>query len=158
MGGKEHHYELTVTWTGNEGSGTSKYRDYSRAHEVTAPGKPVLPGSADPAFLGDPARWNPEELLVASLSECHMLWVLALASLEGVVITAYTDRAEGVMVENADGAGEFREVVLRPVVTVTSAEMAEKLETLHRKAHSKCFIARSVNFPVRHEPVTEVDA
>ncbi|MDI5982076.1 OsmC family protein [Amycolatopsis magusensis] len=151
---KEHRYAMTVTWTGNQGEGTARYRDYSRAHDVYIPGKPVLAGSADPAFLGDPTRWNPEELLVASLSECHMLWVLALAAAKKVVITGYTDEADGVMVEEADGGGQFREVTLRPVVTVAEPGMVAAAEELHAVAHAKCFIARSMNFPVRHEPRT----
>ncbi|MGC7099301.1 OsmC family protein [Amycolatopsis lurida] len=151
---KEHHYAMTVTWTGNEGKGTATYRDYSRAHDIYVPGKPVLAGSADPAFRGDRTRWNPEELLVASLSECHMLWVLALASMRNVVITGYVDEADGVMVEESGGGGQFREVTLRPVVTVAEPGMVAAAEELHAVAHSKCYIARSVNFPVKHEPRT----
>ncbi|PXY31211.1 OsmC family protein [Prauserella muralis] len=149
---REHSYGLTLRWTGNTGTGTSGYRDFSRDHEVTAGGKPVLSGTADPAFRGDPARWNPEELLVASLSQCHMLWYLALCAQAGVVVTGYVDEAGGTMIEHADGGGEFREVVLRPVVTVAAREMVAKASELHTLAHEKCFIARSVNFPVKHEP------
>ncbi|WTW93804.1 OsmC family protein [Streptomycetaceae bacterium NBC_01309] len=150
----EHRYSVEVEWTGNTGDGTATYRGYSRDHDVRIPGKPTLLGSADPGFRGDAARWNPEDLLVASLSECHMLWYLALAAQAGVVVTAYADRAEGVMVTEADGAGQFTEVVLRPAVTVADASMAAKAEALHETAHAKCFIARSVNFPVRNEPTT----
>lgn len=153
---REHHYSVEVEWTGNTGEGTANYRSYSRDHDVRIPGKPTIAGSADPGFRGDPARWNPEDLLVASLSECHMLWVLALAAQSGVVVTAYEDGASGVMVTEADGAGQFTEVVLRPVVTVADASMAAKADALHATAHAKCFIARSVNFPVRHEATTRV--
>ena len=115
---KTHHYELDVTWTGNTGTGTSGYREYDRAHDVTADGKPTILGSADPAFRGDPQRWNPEELLVVSLSQCHMLWVLALCSQEGIVVTGYTDHPSGTMTQTPDGGGHFTEVVLRPVVQI----------------------------------------
>lgn len=151
---RTHHYTVGVDWTGNLGTGTSGYREFSRDHEVSAPGKPTLPGSSDPAFRGDPSRYNPEELLVASLAQCHMLWLLHLASGAGVVVTGYTDRPEGTMTEHPDGSGEFVEVVLRPEVTVAEPGMVEPVEELHERAHKLCFIARSVNFPVRHEPTT----
>jgi organic hydroperoxide reductase OsmC/OhrA len=155
---REHHYELTVTWTGNRGAGTADPRSYGREHLVTAGGKPDLAGSSDPAFLGDPARWNPEELLVAALSQCHMLWFLNLAAVAGVVVTDYLDRPSGTMTEESGGAGQFAEVVLRPEITVASADMLPALPELHSAAHEKCFIARSVNFPVHHRPTALVGA
>jgi organic hydroperoxide reductase OsmC/OhrA len=148
-----HQYEVTVTWTGNTGSGTSGYRDYERSHQVDAAGKPSLPGSSDPAFRGDPQRWNPEELLVASLSQCHMLWFLHLCSTEGVVVTDYTDHPRGTMLETPDGGGRFAEVVLRPAVRYALPEQVARGDALHERAHGLCFIANSVNFPVRCEPV-----
>jgi organic hydroperoxide reductase OsmC/OhrA len=148
-----HTYGVAVTWTGNRGSGTSGYRDYSRDHDVTAAGRPLIAASSDPLFRGDPARWNPELELVAALSQCHMLWYLHLCAVAGVVVTGYRDDAVATMTEDADGGGRFTEVVLRPHVTVSSPDMIEKANGLHRDAHEKCFIARSVNFPVRHEPV-----
>jgi len=150
---KTHRYELTVTWTGNTGGGTSGYRDYARSHDVAAGGKPVIAGSSDPAFRGDPDRWNPEELLVASLSQCHMLSYLHLCAVAGIVVTDYVDHPWGTMVETADGGGHFTEVVLRPAVRITRADQADQAGALHAAAHEKCFIANSVNFPVRHEPV-----
>ncbi len=152
-----HSYEISLQWTGNNGSGTSSYRAYSRQHELSASDKPVIAGSSDPAFRGDAQRWNPEELLVAALSQCHMLSYLHLAANAGVVVTAYTDTPSGTMNENADGSGEFTRAVLRPVVTVTDAAMREKAESLHDKAEKLCFIARSVNFPVHHQPAVVVD-
>ena len=148
----EHRYSVSVTWSGNLGSGTSGYRDYSRNYEIAADGKSVIPGSADPTFRGDRARWNPEELLVASLSACHKLWYLHLAAEAGVVVTAYADRAEGVMEVGRDGAGRFKRVVLCPTITVTAGSDVEGARTLHKPAHEKCFIANSVNFPVECEP------
>jgi len=147
---KTHHYVVAVTWTGNTGTGTSGYRDYQRHHEISAGQKPSIPGSSDPAFRGDPARWNPEELLVASLSACHKLWYLHLCAEVGIVITAYVDHAEGVMEETADGSGHFESVTLRPRVTVGSGSDLAKARALHDIAHQKCFIANSVNFPVHH--------
>lgn len=152
MSGKEHHYAVTVAWTGNQGTGTSGYRAYSRDHLISAGDKPVIPGSSDPSFRGDPARWNPEDLLVASLSACHKLWYLGLCAGAGIVVTGYEDRAEGWMVEEAGGAGQFARVLLRPRVTLAPGSDLEKAAQLHHKAHEMCFIARSVNFPVVAEP------
>lgn len=154
---RSHAYDVEVTWTGNRGSGTSGYTAYDRDHEVSAAGVPTILGSADPAFRGDPARWNPEQLMVASLSQCHMLWYLNLAATAGVVVTAYADRAHGVMVQDADGGGQFQEVVLRPQVTIATASDRETALRVHGEVPAKCFIARSVNFPVRHEPVVVVE-
>ena len=128
------------------------YRDYSRNYEIEADGKLAIHGSADPAFRGDPSRWNPEELLVASPSACHKLWYLHLAAEAGIVVTAYTDRAAGVMEVGRDGVGRFKSVVLRPTVTVTMGSDVDRARTLHKPAHEKCFIANSVNFPVECEP------
>lgn len=146
-----HRYELRVEWTGNRGTGTSGYREFDRTHEIHGDGKPVIPASSDPAFRGDPRRWNPEELLVAALSACHMLWHLHLAAVAGVVVTAYTDRPTATMV--MEGAtGGFSEVVLHPTVTLADTAQAAKAQALHADAHANCSIARSVNFPVRHRP------
>jgi organic hydroperoxide reductase OsmC/OhrA len=147
-----HRYDVSLTWTGNRGTGTSGYRVYGRDHDVTADGRQAIAASSDPAFRGDPARWNPELELVAALSQCHMLWYLHLCALAGVVVTSYTDHADGTMTEDDDGGGRFTEVVLRPRVIIASPEMAEAAASLHKQAHAKCFIANSVNFPVRHEP------
>lgn len=152
MAEKQHHYTVQVTWTGNSGTGTASYRSYERAHEISANGKPTIAGSSDPSFRGDSARWNPEDLLVASLSACHKLWYLGLCAQAGVVVTAYEDAAEGSMVEEANGAGQFTSVVLRPRVTISAGSDEVKASELHRQAHSMCFIARSVNFPVTNSP------
>lgn len=148
----EHAYATNLRWSGNRGEGTSGYRDYGREHVISAPGKPDLAGSSDPAFRGDSSRWNPEELLVAALSSCHMLVYLHLCSGAGAVVVAHEDEARGAMVESPDGGGQFREVVLRPRVTVSEEGMIAAAEAEHDRAHELCFVARSVNFPVRHEP------
>lgn len=148
----KHKYETHSTWTGNRGQGTADYRAYDRTHDTTAAGRPPIPASADPAFRGDDDRWNPELLLVAALSQCHMLSYLHQCAINAVVVTAYEDDAEGVMVETRDGGGHFEDVILRPVVTVAEPEMAERAQTLHHDASAICFIAASVNFAVRHEP------
>lgn len=147
----EHRYALRATWTGNRGSGTSGYRDYDRSVTIEVDGKPALLASADKPFRGDPARWNPEDLLLAALSECHLLSYLHACVMAGVVVVDYTDEAAGLMVEDGAGSGAFREVVLHPRVTVASAEMRDAALAAHEKAHALCFIANSVNFPVRHE-------
>jgi organic hydroperoxide reductase OsmC/OhrA len=149
----EHRYALTVTWTGNLGEGTASYRGYSRDHDVEIPGIPVLRGSADPTFHGDRTRCNPEQLLLAALAQCHMLSFLHVAVKHGVVVSAYEDHAEGLMRTNRDGSGQFESVTLKPRVTVAAPTAAE-LEELHAEANRLCFIARSVNFPVLHEPST----
>ena len=150
--GREHHYNLTINWTGSQGTGTSDYRAYNRNHTIQAVDKVEIAGSSDPAFRGDKTRYNPEEFLVASLSTCHMLSYLHVCVLNGVVVTDYQDNAAGTMTETPDGGGHFTEVMLNPIVTVKDASMIEKANELHHKASELCFIANSVNFPVKHAP------
>src|SRR5665648_980724 len=154
-----HTYEAAIIWTGAAGVGTTSYTSYSRDHDVLLEGKPPLPGSSDPGFRGDPSRYCPEELMVAALAQCHMLWVLHLAASDGVVVVGYSDRATGRMRVEAAGHGQFTEVVLRPCVTIAHAQRADgrpitddDLAALHSRAREHCFIARSVNFAVRHDP------
>lgn len=147
----EHHYALSTTWTGNLGSGTSGYRDYSRDVTIEIEGKPQLLASADKPFRGDSARWNPEDLLIASLSECHLLSYLHACVVAGVVVIEYRDSATGTMIEDGKSGGAFSEVLLRPEVVVAEESMIEAAERAHEDAHRMCFIANSVNFPVRHE-------
>ena len=149
----EHRYRLQLSWRGDLGSGTSSYRAYSRAHEVRAEGKPVLLCSADKSFRGDAERYNPEELLLAALATCHMLWFLHLCAEAGVIVIGYEDQPSGVMVVEASGGGRFREALLQPAVTLAAAVEASRLAPLHERAHALCFIANSVNFPVRCEPL-----
>ena len=148
---KTHTYQVGVVWIGNMGRGTADYRAYERAHEIRVDQKPVIPGSADPAFRGDRTRYNPEEMLVASLSTCHMLWYLHLCATAGVVVTAYVDHPIGTMAEVNNGSGHFTEVVLKPEITLATGDTATAAQ-LHDQAHHLCFIANSVNFPVRCEP------
>ena len=152
----EHRYAVTVRWTGNRGDGTSTYRGYSRDHDIEIPGLPVLKGSADPTFHGDRTRYNPEQLLLAAPSQCHMLSFLHVAVKHGVVVTAYEDRAVALMRTNRDGSGQFESATLRPEVTVAAAVDAALMDQLHEEANKVCFIARSVNFPVLHEPAAKV--
>lgn len=150
----EHHYALTTTWTGDRGTGTSGYRDYDRAVTISVEGKPDLLASADTPFRGDGTRWNPEDLLLASLSECHLLSYLHACVVRGVVVTSYVDDAVGTMRQAGNG-GRFESVTLRPRVTVADASMIEAAVAAHEDAHEWCFIASSVSFPVRHEAVVE---
>jgi organic hydroperoxide reductase OsmC/OhrA len=152
---KRHNYSLTITWNGNTGQGTNNYTSYERSHLVSIDGKPDLACSSDAAFRGDKTKYSPEELLLASLSSCHMLWYLHLCSEAGVVVIDYVDRAKGTMIETADGGGYFTEVTLYPTVTVSDESMVEKADVLHKKAHELCFIANSVNFPVHHSPTAK---
>jgi organic hydroperoxide reductase OsmC/OhrA len=150
----EHRYAISLEWTGNRGTGTSGYKAYGRDHLVRAEGKHEISGSSDRAFFGDTDRWNPEEMLLAALSQCHLLSYLHVASSNGIVVVGYTDAADGTMEQTADGGGHFTSVTLRPVVTIASGDPALALE-LHHEASAKCFIASSVNFPVLHEPRIE---
>lgn len=151
----DHHYALDLTWQGNRGTGTSGYRDYGRDVLLRAEGKPDLAGSADPTFRGDATRWNPEELLLAALAQCHLLSYLHSAVSHGIVVTAYDDSPTGTMAQVGQG-GHFTEVVLRPRVTITDPALVGPAREIHGEASRNCFIAASVNFPVRHEPVVEV--
>lgn len=155
---RTHTYGTTVRWTGNRGAGTASYGDYGRDHVIEADGRPPIPGSSDPQFRGDADRYSPEDLLVASLSGCHMLWYLHLCADAGIVVEDYVDSAVGEMVEEAGGAGQFTRVELRPTVTVAAGSDAALAAALHNQAHELCFIARSVRFPVECQPQTMVAA
>ena len=147
-----HGFRAKTRWTGNMGTGTSGYRDYSRDHVVSMPGKPDLFGSSAPAFRGDAARHNPEDLLVAALSACHMLWYLHFCAVNNIVVTAYEDDASGTMQTEADGNGRFTNVTLRPRVTISGTCDEAKAIALHNQAHKFCFVSNSVNFPVDVQP------
>ncbi|MES2827875.1 MAG: OsmC family protein [Bacteroidota bacterium] len=148
---KEHQYKTSLAWTGNKGSGTMDYRSYERSYVISVDHKADIQGSSDSAFMGDKAKHNPEDLLVSSLSSCHMLWYLHLCSQNGIVVLDYKDTAVGKMVEEADGSGRFTEVKLFPLVTITNEAHIEKANSLHEQAHKMCFIANSCNFPILHE-------
>lgn len=152
---ERHEYKVQVAWSGNDGDGTRSYSGYRRDHTISTAGKPVLPGSSDPAFRGDASRYNPEELLVASLSACHMLWYLHLCAQAGIVVTGYRDDALGVMAVNPDGSGAFSGVTLRPRVILAPHSDPVRAQSLHAEAHHFCFIAASVNFPVHIEAAIE---
>lgn len=156
---KEHHYAVQLRWTGNlNNEGTRSYQAYSRNHLLSAKAKPDIPASSDPAFRGDPGRYNPEELLVMSLASCHMLWFLHLCASAGIVVAAYTDAATGRMEEAPDGSGRFTEVVLHPEITLHPPVDKARLAPLQAEAHQKCFIANSCNFPVRVEPLYHLNS
>ena len=148
---KEHHYSATIHWTGNTGEGTKSYRGYQRSHAIVINGKPDILASSDPAFRGDKSRHNPEELLLASLSSCHMLWYLHLCSEAGIIVIDYVDNATGTMIETENGGGRFSEVILHPIVILSDETMIQKGAEMHKEANKLCFIANSVNFPLHHE-------
>jgi organic hydroperoxide reductase OsmC/OhrA len=145
---KHHNYDVRIEWTGNDGEGTKTYKGYRRDHTITVEGKPPIQASSDPSFRGDRSRYNPEELLVASLSSCHMLWYLHLCAIKHVTVLEYRDAASGVLEESGDGSGEFVRVVLRPAVKISAGDDRALASALHHEAHRLCFIARSVKFPV----------
>ena len=153
---KKHNYKTQLHWTGNTGSGTATYRGYERSHIISVEGKPTIEGSSDPAFRGDKTKYNPEEMFLSSLSSCHMLWFLHFCSEASVIVLDYADAATAIMIETEDGNGKFAEVILNPKVVVKEDWMIEKITLLHDKAHKFCFIANSVNFPVRHEAKASV--
>lgn len=150
---KQQHYKTSLVWTGNKGKGTSNYRAFERSYTVSVEHKPDILGSADATFRGDKNKYNPEELLLASLSSCHMLWYLHLCSEAGVIVTDYVDHAKGTMLETSNGGGRFSEVTLYPRVRVEENAMLAKAKALHEKANSLCFIANSVNFEVLHQAI-----
>jgi organic hydroperoxide reductase OsmC/OhrA len=153
---KQHTYTATVLWTGNQGTGTSEYKAYSRNHIISAQGKKDIEGSSDPSFRGDKSRYSPEDLLLDSISACHMLWYLHVCAVNGVIVTAYEDNATAIMTEEKDGSGQFTEATLNPRVAVTHESMLLKANALHHEANKFCFIARSVKFPVHHKPTAFV--
>lgn len=152
----QHHYSLTIKWTGNKGNGTNSYNAYDRSHSVSIENKPDLLCSSDAAFRGDKTKYTPEDLLVASISGCHMLWYLHLCAEAGVVVTNYIDNAKGTMIVTNDGGGHFTEVTLCPEVTISEKAMEEKANELHMKANKLCFIANSCNFPIHHKPTCNI--
>ena len=153
---QEHNYTVSVKWTGNKGSGTTGYTDYERSHIISVAGKPDIMASSDAPFRGDTAKHNPEDMLVAALSTCHMLWYLHVCSDAGIIVTGYTDNATGTLVVTPGSGGHFSQVTLHPEVTVADSSMIDKANELHAAAHKFCFIANSVNFPVNQEPVCKV--
>ena len=148
----QHKYQLTIQWTGNKGTGTSSYSNYDRSHSIFIEGKKEIAVSSDPAFRGDKHKHNPEELFIASLSSCHMLWYLHLCAEAGIIVVDYSDHATGIMEESTEGVVKFREVILNPIVTVTEESMIAEANQLHKRANELCFIANSVNFSVLHCP------
>lgn len=153
---KDHHYKANISWTGNTGLGTKDYRSYERSHTISIEGKQDILGSSDPAFRGDKSCYSPEDLLLSSISACHMLWYLHLCTTVGVVVTAYEDNAEGTMVETSDGGGYFSGVILKPLITLKDAAMQAKADELHHEANKLCFIANSVKFQILHEAQYQV--
>ncbi|MBB4634217.1 OsmC family protein [Longimicrobium terrae] len=151
MMNSEHAYAARVVWEGNTGEGTARYTGYGREYHVEIGGKPELRGSADPAFRGDAALHNPEDLFLASISACHMLFYLALCARRGIRVTSYEDDAQGTMRVDA-GGGRFEEVTLRPMVTIDGGNDVELALRIHDEAHASCFIANSCAFPIRRAP------
>lgn len=149
---KNHQYKSKIIWTGNTGESTKNYRSYQRSYSISVDGKADILGSSDPAFLGNPELHNPEDLLLASVSSCHLLWYLHLCSVNKILVLQYEDFAEGTMIENENGSGKFTGIVLKPKIVVAEKKMIKKAAELHQKANEYCFIANSLNFEVKHQP------
>jgi organic hydroperoxide reductase OsmC/OhrA len=150
---RSHNYTAHIIWTGNLGQGTASYKAFTRDHVWQGVGQADVPLSSDPAFRGDATRHNPEDMLVASVSSCHMLWYLHLCAVAGIVVVSYEDEAQGVMAEDAAGSGRFTSIVLHPRIVIAAGSDHDKALALHHKAHENCFIANSLNFPVTCAPV-----
>lgn len=148
---KQHNYNLAIKCTGNKENGTMSYLAYERSYIVMAENKKDILCSSDPSFRGDKTKYNPEELSVASISSCHMLWYLHICSDAGVIVIDYSDNATGMMQETEDGAGRFTEVIFYPKVIVKYKTMIDKAIELHQQANKLCFIANSYNFPILHK-------
>jgi organic hydroperoxide reductase OsmC/OhrA len=146
----EHVYTAELIWHGDH---TRTYEAYTRGHSVQINGKPDLVVTADPAFRGDPTLHNPEDLLLASISSCHMLTYLALCARARIDVRSYRDQVSGTLRLTPDGGGHFIEVLLRPQVVVAHEDMLPRARHFHGEVHKYCFIARSVNFPIRCEAV-----
>ena len=156
---KNHNYNITVEWTGNQGSGTLNYTSYSRDHLIVSEGKyDAIKGASDPSFLGDKSRYNPEDLFLSSLAACHMLWYLHLCSVHHIVVLEYVDFATGVMEVNNNGSGKFTKVTLNPKVKISDFKLIEKANSIHKEANAMCFIANSCNFTIEHQPITIADS
>ena len=154
---KKHNYQTKVEWTGNEGQGTLNYKSYNRNHTIFADGKyRAIDGSADPAFMGDSEKYNPEDLFLSSLSACHMLWYLHLCCVNKITVIEYTDLAKGTMEETDNGSGRFTEVILNPKVKIREENRIDLANKLHQEANKMCFIANSCNFKIQHNPLTLV--
>ncbi|MEN9522904.1 MAG: hypothetical protein RL065_1281 [Bacteroidota bacterium] len=147
-----HHYKINVEWTGNTGTGTSKYDAYERSHLLKINGKKTIECSSDAPFRGDVAFHNPEDMLLYSLSSCHMLWYLHLCADAGIIVIEYSDNAEGTLTLVKDGISKFTEAILNPVIKITDASRIDEAIKLHYEAHKKCFIANSCNFEIKQNP------
>ena len=147
-----HAYTSHIVWTGNRGTGTQTYKGYDRTWDIAVPGKPVVHCSNDPLLGGDRTKLNPEDLLLSALSACHMLWYLHLAAEAAIEVTAYQDEPVGFGETDAQGAGRFLSAVLRPHVSLRHGANLAEARRLHARIPGLCFVARSVNFPVSHEP------
>lgn len=153
---KQHQYSLTVEWTGSTGQGTKSYTSYSRNHTIQSESKAIIEASSDPAFRGDPQRYNPEELLLSSVSSCHMLWYLHFCSQHNITVLTYVDQPEGTMLENGDGSGYFTGITLHPQIEIAEEDKIALAQDLHRKANTYCFIANSLNFKIEHKAIIKV--
>ena len=155
---KQHIYQTTIEWVGNLGRGTSSYTAYERDFIASALNKPNILGSSDPAFRGDKTRWNPEDMLLASISACHKLWYLHFCAVNNILVQEYRDEAIAIMDEgSSEQAGHFISATLKPRVRISSESDAVKALALHENAHHACFIANSLNFPVKCEAIIEKD-
>jgi organic hydroperoxide reductase OsmC/OhrA len=148
-----HNYKLSVKWTGNQGTGTSDYKDFERSYSIQIENKADILGSADAEFRGDKTKHNPEELLLASVSSCHMLWYLHLCAENNIIVTDYIDNATAILEETTNGNGKFASITLNPTVTITDKIMVDQAKELHKKANEFCFVANSLNIKVDHQPI-----
>jgi organic hydroperoxide reductase OsmC/OhrA len=152
-----HAYASRIVWEGNLGQGTSGYDRYSRTHRVIVDGKPDLLGSADQSFRGERDKHNPEELFLASIAACHMLFYLSLCARQQIAVVAYEDEVTGTLQREPNGGGKFLDITLHPKVTIARAPDRDRARALHATAHRLCFIANSCATPIRHVAIITVE-
>ncbi len=127
-----------------------------KTHQVFIDDKSPLTVSAAKAFKGDETKYNPEDLLLSALASCHMMSYFYVCAQNGIELIDYKDEAVGVLELKADGSGAFTSVVLNPVVTISKSEMIDKAVSLHKEAHSICFIAHPCNVLISHTVLLQV--
>ena len=152
--GFKHVFKANLDWLFSEKEAAT----LTKSHTITINDKPVLNVSAAKAFKGDPALYNPEDLLLSSVVSCHMMSYLYVCKQNDIEVVSYTDKAEATLEVLADGSGRFTVIKLNPKVRITNKDKIVEAQSLHKKANQLCFIANSCNFPILHFPICEIEA
>ena len=147
-----HLFKVALNWIKKEPQTDSSTRIYTKSHHISIEGKPDLEVSAAKAFKGDPNLYNPEDLLLSSLTSCHMMSYLYCCMQYKIEVISYQDHSEATLQVNPDGSGKIVKVDLFPEIIISNSSQIELALSLHKKANELCFIANSCNFPVYHHP------